>query len=290
MMRLFLLTAITMTAFAANSVLTRAAVGAAGMDAVSFGVIRLVAGAVALALLVGWQKRGFGVGGIGRGVAVAGLLAYIFGFSIAYRALDAGLGALILFGVVQVTMFGGALAAGEVMPRARWWGAALALAGLAWLLWPSQDFAVSVPHAVAMGVAGLGWGIYSLQGRRESDATQATAMNFILATPVALGIGLFVLMDSALPAQGVGLAVISGVLTSGLGYALWYAVLPDLGASRAAVAQLSVPVIAMLGGMAFLGEPVTSRFVAAAALVIAGVLVSVWGTGLRFGPGTGRRR
>lgn len=280
-MRLFILTAITMTAFAANSVLNRAAVAEAGMDAVSFGVIRLLSGALALAILVAWQKRGFSVGGLGRGVAVAGLLAYIFGFSLAYRALDAGLGALILFGVVQVTMFGGAVASGETMPRARWLGAVLALAGLVWLLWPTQGFTVSLVHVLAMFTAGIGWGIYSLQGRRERDATQATAMNFILAALVAVVVGLLWGLEMALPAYGVVLAVISGVVTSGLGYALWYAVLPELGASRAAVAQLSVPVIAMAGGMVFLGEPVTGRFLGAAGLVIAGVLVSVLGTSRR---------
>ncbi|MBO9474438.1 DMT family transporter [Shimia sp. R10_1] len=284
-MRLLLLTALTMTAFAANSVLNRAAVGSMGMDAMSFGVIRLASGALALAALIAWQKRGFAIGGFGRGVAVAGLLAYIFGFSVAYRGLDAGLGALILFGVVQITMFGGAVLAHEEVPMTRWLGAGLALAGLIWLLAPGIDggagAAVSVAHAAAMALAGFGWGIYSLQGRKEADATQATAMNFILAAPVAvlLSWGLAgeigISGAAALSGQGVALAVISGVITSGLGYALWYAILPGLGASRAAVAQLTVPVIAMAGGMVFLAEPLTLRFVSAAALVIGGVLVSM---------------
>ncbi|MDA5557140.1 DMT family transporter [Shimia sp. MMG029] len=280
-MRLLLLTALTMTAFAANSVLNRAAVGGMGMDAMSFGVIRLASGALALAALVAWQKRGFAIGGFGRGVAVAGLLAYIFGFSVAYRGLDAGLGALILFGVVQITMFGGAVLAREEVPMTRWLGAGLALAGLIWLLAPGPGGAVSVAHAAAMALAGFGWGIYSLQGRKEADATQATAMNFILAAPVAvlLSWGLTgeigISGAEALGGQGVALAVMSGVITSGLGYALWYAILPGLGASRAAVAQLTVPVIAMAGGMVFLAEPLTLRFVSAAALVIGGVLVSM---------------
>ncbi|MBO9408978.1 DMT family transporter [Shimia sp. R9_1] len=280
-MRPLLLTAITMIAFAANSVLNRAAVGGLGMDAMSFGVIRLVSGALALAALIAWQKRGFAIGGVGRGVAVAGLLAYIFGFSLAYRGLDAGLGALILFGVVQITMFGGAVVAREEMPMTRWLGAGLALAGLVWLLAPGSGGAVSVAHAAAMAAAGLGWGIYSLQGRKESDATQATAMNFILAAPVAVLLSWALTGEiviggaAALSGQGVALAVVSGVITSGLGYALWYAILPGLGASRAAVAQLTVPVIAMAGGMAFLAEPLTLRFVGAAVLVIGGVLVSM---------------
>ncbi len=273
-MRLLLLIALTMTAFAANSVLNRAGVAGAGMDPLAFGVVRLASGAAALALIVMWQGRGFAVGGIGRLVAVAGLLGYIFGFSMAYRGLDAGLGALLLFGVVQVTMFGGALMAGEDVPRNRWIGAGVALSGLVWLLWPNASVSVPLIASVAMIVAGVGWGIYSLQGRLETDATQATAMNFLLAAPVAL-IAWLVWGKGGLPADGVALAVVSGVITSGLGYALWYAILPSLGATRAGVAQLSVPVIAMAGGMVFLGEPVTWKFIGAAVLVIAGVLMSM---------------
>lgn len=264
-----------MTAFAANSVLNRAAVGDVGMDPVEFGVIRLLSGAVALVALVVWQKRGFALGGAGRVVAVMGLLAYIFGFSLAYQGLDAGLGALVLFGVVQMTMFTGALVGREDVPMVRWLGAGMALAGLIWLLLPSGGPAVSGVHVAMMACAGLGWGIYSLQGRKESDATQATAMNFLLAAPVAVVTGAGLGLGGEMPAAGVGLAIVSGVITSGLGYALWYAILPGLGASRAAVAQLSVPVIAMAGGMAFLGEPLTLRFVGAAVLVIGGVLVSM---------------
>ncbi len=274
-MKLILLTAVTMVAFAANSVLNRAAVSGIGMEAVDFGVVRLVSGALALAGLVAWQRRGFALGGLGRGVAVVGLLAYIFGFSLAYRGLDAGLGALVLFGVVQITMFGGAVVARDEVPVTRWIGACLALSGLVWLLMPTGGPAISVVHVVMMASAGLGWGIYSLQGRREGDATQATAMNFLLAAPVALVFGIALGMDLQMPVAGVWLAVVSGVVTSGLGYALWYAILPSLGASRAAVAQLSVPVIAMAGGMVVLSEPLTLRFVGAAALVISGVLVSM---------------
>ncbi len=274
-MKLLLLTALTMAAFAANSVLNRAGVAGQGMDPLAFGVIRLASGAAALGAIVLWQKRGLTVGGAGRGIAVVALLAYIFGFSEAYRGLDAGLGALLLFGVVQVTMFGGALIAREEVPATRWIGATAALAGLIWLLWPSGAVTVPIGAALAMAGAGVGWGIYSLQGRRETDATQATAMNFILAAPLALAVWLALGSEGQLRPAGVALAVVSGVLTSGLGYALWYAILPRLGAARAGVAQLSVPVIAMAGGMVFLAEPVTLRFVGAAVLVIAGVLISM---------------
>ncbi len=273
-MRLFLLTALTMTAFAANSVLNRAAVGGTDMDPVAFGAVRLAAGAVMLAGLVAVQGRGFAPGGRGRIVGVGALLVYIFGFSLAYLSLDAGLGALILFGVVQVTMFAGALVRREPVPGVRWLGAGLGLAGLAWLLWPGGAVSVPIGHGALMVAAGIGWGVYSLQGQRERDATQATAMNFLLAAPVAVA-GAWVFGAGAISGAGVTLAIMSGALTSGLGYALWYALIPALGAGRAAVAQLSVPVLALGGGMVVLGEPVTWRFVAAAALVLGGVLVSM---------------
>ncbi|MEP2531756.1 DMT family transporter [Shimia sp.] len=274
-MRMFFLSLLTMIAFGANSVLNRAAVGEFGMDPVAFGAIRLGAGAAVLTVLVMAQGRGFALGGAGRIVGVAGLLIYIFGFSLAYLTLDAGLGALILFGVVQVTMFGGAVLAREEVPTSRWAGAGLGLAGLVWLLWPGGAFDVSIMHAGMMIAAGLGWGVYSLQGRRETDATQATAMNFLLAAPIAVVLALVFAGSDSLATGGIALAVVSGGITSGLGYALWYRILPILGASRGAVAQLSVPVIALGGGIAFLGEPVTLRFVGAAVLVIAGVLVSM---------------
>lgn len=274
-MRMFLLTLLAMTAFAANSVLNRAAVGIHAMDPMVFGAVRMASGAFALAVMVAMTRRGFALGGTGRIFSVAGLLLYIFGFSLAYQQLDAGLGALILFGVVQITMFAGALAGREHFPRNRWLGAGFALGGLAWLLWPGGSVQISALHAVLMVGAGVGWGVYSLQGRRETDATQATAMNFILAAPFAIVVALSVPSTGEISTPGVALALISGVITSGLGYSLWYHLLPDLGASRAAVAQLSVPVIAMAGGMVMLAEPLTLQFSIAALLVIGGVLVSM---------------
>jgi len=275
MMRLFFLSFVTMLAFAANSVLNRAAVGSFAMDPLEFGAIRLSAGAIALAALVAMTKRGFALGGAGRIFGVAGLLVYIFGFSLAYLLLDAGLGALILFGVVQITMFAGAALIREPLPLARWVGSGLAMVGLVWLLWPGGEADVSAPHAALMVAAGVGWGVYSLQGRREKDATQATAMNFVLAAPFAILLALLMPSSGTLSTMGVLLALTSGVVTSGLGYALWYQIIPALGAGRAAVAQLSVPVLAMAGGMAFLSEPLTLRFTVAATLVIAGVLISM---------------
>ncbi len=276
-MKLFFLTALTMIAFAANSVLNRFALAHGEIDPISFAAIRLWSGALALCILVLLRDRRLVIWGRHRLVGAVSLLLYIVGFSTAYVALDTGVGALILFGGVQITMFAGALIAREVIPAARWMGAGLAFAGLAWLLWPGGTGAVPLIWAVAMCIAALGWGVYSLVGRGMTDPLGSTAGNFLVASPVLLA------MLPLLPAQidatpttsvGITLAVVSGVVTSGLGYALWYSVLPRLPSSSAAVAQLTVPVIAFAGGVAFLGEPLTWRFVVAGLLVLSGVALA----------------
>lgn len=276
-MRLILLTTITMVAFAANSVLNRMALAGDHIDAMSFGTVRLIAGAVMLAVLCLALRGKLGLGGPSRAIGVAALMGYIFGFSAAYTALDAGLGALILFGMVQVTMFTSAFVGGEAIPVRRWTGAALALTGLAWLMWPSPETEVSIWHGGLMALAGISWGIYSLAGRKAGDALSATAANFIWAAPLAVVLLLIVPTgDVAAPmnATGIGLAILSGAVTSGLGYALWYAVLPKLDASAAAVAQLTVPVIALAAGIALLGEVLTLRLTLASLLVLGGVALS----------------
>ena len=277
-MRLFLLTALAMCAFAANSVLTRMAVGPGLIDPMGFAVVRLAAGAAMLAAVLAWRAVQGGAvwpGWRGRAAGVAGLLVYLTGFSAAYAALDTGVGALILFGVVQITMFAGALLSRDAVPGRRWVGAGLAMAGLAVLLWPGRGAALSLPHAAAMVAAGIGWGCYSLAGRGQRDAVAATAWNFALALAVVGGAALagWVAMPMASP-RGLALAALSGAVTSGLGYALWYGVVPALGAGRAAVAQLTVPVIAAAAGLALLGEPVGLRFVVAGLCVLGGVALA----------------
>lgn len=269
-MRLLVLTAVTMVAFAANSVLNRWAVGPGHIGAMEFAMVRLLAGAVMLAALVRWQRGALvWPGRRGRLPGVLGLAAYLMGFSLAYRGLDAGTGALVLFGMVQITMFAGALWSRERIPPRRWAGAGLALAGLVLIAAPGGGAMALAPLGL-MAVAGIGWGIYSLAGRGASDPLVATAWNFLLALPLVLPLGL--LAGVARPdGVGVGLAVLSGAVTSGLGYALWYAILPGLGAARAAVAQLSVPVLAALGGALLLAELPGPRFWLAAGLVLGGV-------------------
>ncbi len=268
-MRLLLMTALTMLAFAANSVLNRMAVGPGLIGPVEFSVVRLLAGAVMLALIARPWRRVIGDTIVTRAFGVGGLLVYLFGFSFAYLSLDAGTGALVLFGAVQVTMFAGALWSRESIPALRWAGAALALAGLFVLAAPGREPLPLGPLAL-MALAGAGWGVYSLAGRRSRDPLRATALNFLLATPPGLLVLVMVGFESP-DWRGVGLAILSGALTSGLGYALWYAVLPSLGAARAALAQLTVPMLAAAGGAALIAEFPDTRFALAAALVLGGV-------------------
>ena len=237
----------------------------------------MVSGAVALALLVLWRNPDVrALARTGSWASSAALLVYAAAFSLAYLALDAGLGALILFAGVQVTMFAGSLLAGESLHPARWLGAAVGLSGLARLLAPGAT-APPLWAAGMMTLAAAGWGVYSLRGRVAKDPLADTAGNFLRAAPAALALWLVLPGDAALSRYGVALAVASGALASGLGYALWYAVLPRMEASLAAVAQLTVPLIALAGGILFLSEVATLRFGVAAILVIAGVLIAIYG-------------
>lgn len=264
-----LLVAVVMLGFAANSVLNRMAVGQGLIDPAGFAVVRLAAGAAVLALIAVW--RGAGLRGSVAGVL--GLLVYLFGFSLAYGQLDAGTGALLLFGTVQVVMFAAARAAGEAVSARRWAGVALALVGLVVLLAPAgQGGALAF---AAMVAAGAGWGAYSLAGRKAGDALASTAGNFVYALPVGALVAWATGADpGSAGTAGLALAVLSGAVTSGLGYALWYAVLPSLQRGQAAVAQLTVPVIAAAGGALMLGEGIGLAFVVPAALVLGGVLVA----------------
>ncbi|WP_420857355.1 DMT family transporter [Marivivens marinus] len=274
-MRLFLLTSLTMIAFAANSLLNRAALSGGHIGASEFASVRVLSGAIMLWLLMTLQSRTRPVLRRPDWRGVAGLVAYLVGFSYAYLHVDAGLGALVLFGGVQLTMFAGALAEGENPPAARWLGMAVSLAGLAYLVWPTETVALPPLSIGLMVIASVGWGVYSLAGRRVSDPLAATTTNFIYASPVVVLAGLALHPSPALSAPGIGLGVLSGAITSGLGYALWYRVLPSLGATKGAIAQLSAPVLALIGGALFLSEPLTTRAVLASVLVLGGIALGV---------------
>ncbi len=271
-MRMFLLATLTMVAFAANSVLNRWALEGGETGPASFAAIRLIAGALVLTLLVARRGEGRVWRWPGWGGPVT-LALYMLGFSFAYVSIAAGVGALILFGGVQVTMFAGAVIAREVIPPRRWVGAGVSFAGLCYLMWPVGEVTVNLGGAALMLVAALGWGIYSLIGRRAADPLGTTAGNFLFAAPV--GVFVWLILPDGADVMGVFLAIVSGAVTSGLGYALWYGVLPTLGAARAAVIQLSVPVIAVVGGVVFLGEDVSLRLILASMLVLGGVAVSL---------------
>ena len=272
-MKLFWLTALAMVAFAANSVLTRVAL-TSGSDPFAFAALRVVAGAIMLIVFVRFRGAMPALNLRKRFAPVTALSVYMLGFSIAYLSLPSGAGALILFGFVQLSMFAGAVLLKESVPLQRWLGGALALSGLSYLLWPEADAPFALLATLAMISAGIGWGVYSLIGRSARDPLADTAMHFALAiVPTGL---VWAVTQGTLTTSGVVLAVIAGAVTSGLGYALWYGILPRLGASRASVAQLSVPIIAMGGGAVFLSEAITAKFVIASVLVLGGIGVSMW--------------
>jgi drug/metabolite transporter (DMT)-like permease len=262
------LTSVAMLAFAANSLLCRLALQQDRIDPASFGALRLAAGALVLACVVRMGRRPQGEDGGWRSAAL--LFAYVALFSFAYVSLAAGTGALILFGAVQLSMLGVGLLRGERFAPAGWLGLALAMAGLAVLLLPGAA-APSPGGAVLMAGAGVAWGGYSLRGRGAADPLAATAAGFLRAAPLGILLALAFASRLHADARGVGLAVVSGALTSGLGYVVWYAALRRLTALRAAAVQLSVPLVAALGGVLLLGEAFTLRLGLAALAILGGI-------------------
>jgi len=269
MMRLSLLTLAVLTAFAGNSVLARLALADGAIDPWSFTALRLISGALMLLLLAGASR----VLKHGSAAGALWLLVYALLFSLAYIDLAAGTGALILFAAVQVTMIAGGLKNGERISTVQAAGLLLAGAGLFVLMKPGLE-RPSISGAAMMTAAGIGWGLYSLRGKSAGDALGATAGNFaraaLLIAPITLtafAIGRPVVVTQG----GVILAISSGVITSALGYALWYYVLKNLRAITASASQLSVPLLAASGGMLFLSEPITAGFAVSALLVLAGL-------------------
>lgn len=274
-MKLVGLTLLALVAFAANSVLNRAALETFGMDPGAFTAIRLASGGAALALIL--RLGGKGQRASGSWMSAGALALYAVAFSFAYVWLPAGTGALILFGSVQITMFAGALISGERPAVLRWLGSVLGLSGLAVLFAPGAT-APDAIGAVLMALAGMAWGVYSLRGKGSASPLADTTGNFLRCLPVAAVLAAVVSLQGAWAGgggAGILLAVVSGALASGVGYALWYSVLPHMAASLAAVAQLSVPLIALLGGMIWLGEAPDMRFAIAAVLIIGGVLMAI---------------
>ena len=262
------LTALALSAFAANSILARLALTETGIDPVSFTTLRIVSGAVVLWLIV-WA-RAPAVESSGGWLPGVALLAYALAFSLAYLSLTAATGALILFGSVQITMIGWTLTRGESLSMRQWAGFVLATAGLVWLLLPGLA-APPLIGAALMIVAGLAWGAYTLLAKGTGDPVQTTATNFIRASLPALLISAVFLSQAHIDLQGALLAIASGALASGLGYVIWYAALKHLQTSTAAVSQLSVPVITALLGILLLTEPVTMRLALSGLAILGGI-------------------
>jgi drug/metabolite transporter (DMT)-like permease len=272
--RIFGLTALAMLAFAGNSLLCRLALKQTQIDAASFTAIRILSGALMLWLITRFHAQGRA--GAGNWLSAIALLVYAAAFSFAYRWLSAATGSLLLFGAVQVTMIGEGLRRGERFNARQVLGLAVALAGLLGLLLPGLD-APSPAGAGLMFAAGVAWGVYSLRGKRAGDPTRVTAGNFLHAAPLAILLNVLVYRSAAFDGVGAGYAVASGAITSGIGYALWYAVLPRLKSTTAATVQLCVPVLTAFGGVALLGEPITLRLLLASVATLGGIALVLRG-------------
>lgn len=272
MPRLIALTTLAMLAFAGNSLLCRVALRDTTIDAASFTSIRLASGALILALIVRARKGRLASGGSWK--AAACLFAYAAGFSFAYRELSAATGALLLFGAVQTAMLSYAVAKGERLRPLQLAGLLVAVGGLVYMLLPGLA-APPIEGAAFMIAAGIAWAGYTLLGRGTRDPTAATAGNFLRAVPFAAGLSLAIAAGTSVDRTGALYAVASGAVTSGLGYVLWYAVLPSLSAASAAVIQLSVPAIAALGGVVLLAEPLSNRLMIASATILGGIALTI---------------
>jgi len=266
------LTSLAMIAFAGNSLLCRQALKYTAIDPASFTAIRLISGALVLWLLV--RMKHDAPAGEGSWTSAFALFAYAAGFSYAYVSLSAGTGALLLFAAVQVTMISYGVWTGERLRLIQTLGVLLAFGGLVGLLLPGLS-APPLVGALLMIGAGIAWGVYSLRGKGAGDPTRVTAGNFLRAVPATLLLSLLMIDFVSIDVAGVAYAIASGALASGLGYAIWYTVLPALKNTSAASVQLSVPVIAALGGVAFLAEPVTLRLILASVAILGGIALVI---------------
>ncbi len=263
-------TSLALIAFAANSVLCRMALGDESIDPASFTTIRLVSGALALMIVITLTSKAGHVRHPGNWISALMLFCYAVAFSFAYVSLSTGVGALILFGAVQTTMIVTGLVKGERPHYLAWCGIGVALSGLVYLVLPGLE-APPLAGAVLMAAAGISWGVYTLRGRGTLRPVAVTGDNFLRSAPLTLAVSLFMLRQLDISYQGALLAAVSGALTSGMGYVLWYAALGHLSATRAASLQLLVPIIAAAGGVALLSEHITLRLVLASVTIIGGV-------------------
>src|SRR5437763_4018410 len=265
LMRLFLFTTLAMIAFASNSLLCRAALKQTGIDAATFTFVRIFSGAAALWFIIKMRRTAWK--NAGNWFSAAALFIYAAAFSFSYITLSAGTGALLLFGAVQATMILWGLRKGEQLAKRQWFGLAIALTGLVALVFPGLS-APPIGAALLMVGAGAAWGMYSLRGKGAGDPLSVTAGNFWRAVVFAVLLSLALLRWLKFDRAGTGYAVLSGAIASGVGYVIWYSALPDLKATAAATVQLSVPVLAAIGGILFLDESITLRLLLASIAVL----------------------
>jgi drug/metabolite transporter (DMT)-like permease len=271
----FALTAATMIAFGGNSLLCRAALHGGAIDAMSFTAIRL-ASATLVVVAIAQARRGEVPGRDGSWSAAIALGGYAIAFSLAYLGLDAGVGALLQFGSAQLTMIIGGLVHGERPSLRQWVGLAVAAAGMVVINAPGLE-APPPGGAALMVAAGVGWGLYSLSGRGARRPIRATAGNFVRCLPFTAAFGAIAIARTGqVTARGAVLAAVSGAVTTGLGYCVWYAVLPSLGAARGAIVQLSVPVIAAAGAIVLLDEPLRRPVAIGGAIILGGLALALW--------------
>ncbi len=276
LVKTIILTSLALIAFAANSVLCRLALGENAIDASNFTVIRLLSGVIVLLTIIKLRRNKTGSPTKGSWFASFMLFLYAITFSFAYITLETGTGALILFGSVQITMILLSLLSGTRLHFTEWAGVAVAFSGFVYLILPG----VTTPSAIGfllMTVAGIAWGIYTLMGRGSKNALMDTAYNFFRTVPFVVILAVVAMKNANFSSEGILLAAISGGVTSGIGYAIWYVALGGLSATQAAVLQLSVPVIAALGGIIFVSEIVTVRLMVSATMVLGGILLVVLG-------------
>ena len=270
--RIIILTSLAMIAFAGNSLLCRVALKHTRIDPASFTTIRLISGAVMLWLVVRTSHRAHS--GSGNWLSAFALFVYAAGFSFAYVSLPAASGALLLFGAVQATMIGRGIWSGERLQRLQLAGLLLALGGLVGLLLPGLSAPPLFGSLLMLG-AGVAWGIYSLRGKGAGDPTNVTAGNFLRAVPISAALSIIMFNNTSLDSAGIWYAISSGALASGIGYAIWYTAVPALKATNAATVQLSVPVIAAVGGIVFLAEPITLRLTVTSAAILGGIALVI---------------
>lgn len=271
-----LLTGLALIAFAANSVLCRLALANGNIDASSFTGIRLLSGAIALLLILSIKGNKQGVSSKGSWTSSFTLFLYAITFSYAYLSLDTGTGALILFGSVQITMILLSIIFGTRLHIIEWSGFFIAFTGLVYLVIPSIT-KPSVSGFILMTVSGMSWAIYSLRGRGSKNPLMDTTYNFLRTIPFITLLAIFTMPNINYSSQGIILALLSGAITSGVGYTIWYIALRSLSSIQAAVLQLSVSIIAAIGGVIFLSETITSRLVISAVIVLGGILMVILG-------------